>query len=171
LIDKLRGLLKPGAPAEIHPQAAPGPIAAPSRPPLRRVAVALDFSGREEKLLAEALRFLGQAKPDLALLHVVESPSARAFGRDAADRETRADADRLETYAAELRELGFATTTALGAGQPARELARLVEEFGAELVILGGHGHRGLSDMVHGTTAEALRHRVKASVLVIPLAE
>jgi len=36
-------------------------------------------------------------------------------------------------------------------------------------VILGGHGHRGLSDMIYGTTVEALRHHTRASVLVIPL--
>jgi manganese transport protein len=68
-----------------------------------------------------------------------------------------------------LREIGLATTTAFGEGDPVRELARLVNEFGADLVILGGHGHRGLKDLLYGTTANALRHRVEASVLVIAL--
>ncbi|MBP7148772.1 MAG: Nramp family divalent metal transporter [Acidobacteria bacterium] len=154
---------------DIHHGAEPAAISFEAPAPVRKVAIALDFSGHEEKLIREALRHLGASRPELALLHVVESAPARAFGREAADKEMRADAARLEEFARALRNLGYTVATGLGAGAPARELARLVGEFGAELVILGGHGHRGLSDMLHGTTAEALRHRVHASVLVIPL--
>ena len=154
---------------EIHGAAELPVIALPEPAPLQRVAIALDFSGREIRLIEGALRFLVATRPALALFHVVESASARAFGREAADREMEADQVRLEAYAAALRKLGFEVVTGLGAGEPARELARLANTFGAELVILGGHGHRGFSDMLYGTTVEALRHQAKGSVLVIPL--
>jgi manganese transport protein len=156
--------------AEIHSAAEVPVIALPAPEPLRRVAIALDFSGREVRLIEGALRFLMPARPALALFHVVESASARAFGPEAADREMGADQERLEAYAEALRNLGFEVATGLGAGDPARELARLANDFDAELVILGGHGHRGFSDMIYGTTVESLRHRVRGSVLVIPLA-
>jgi manganese transport protein len=103
------------------------------------------------------------------LLHVVESTSARAFGLKAADLEMGSDQTRIETYADALRAHGYPVETRLGAGDPAPELARLCNEAGAELVILGGHGHRALSDLIYGTTVDALRHRTKASVLVIPV--
>ncbi len=164
-----RGRVRPETVAEIHAGAAAPRVTLEAPQPVQRVAIALDFSGREERLLAEALRFLGPARPEIALFHVVESASARAFGREASDREMRADGERLESFAAALRGLGYAVRTALGTGDPARELARLSQEFGAELVVLGGHGHRGLSDVIYGTTADALRHRVNASVLVIPI--
>jgi manganese transport protein len=157
------------ASAEIHGVAPLPVIVQPAPEPLRRVALALDFSGHEVRLIEAALRFLSPAKPILVLLHVVESPSARAFGRDAADLEVGSDQSRVESYAEALRRLGYEVETALGAGDPARELARLSNELGVELVILGGHGHRGLSDMIYGTTVEALRHRAHASVLVIPV--
>jgi manganese transport protein len=144
-------------------------ISLPEPEPLRRVAIALDFSGREIRLIEGALRFLVSARPALALFHVVESASARAYGREAADREMDADLVRIEAYAMALRRLGFEVETGLGAGDPARELARLANDFNAELVILGGHGHRGFSDMLYGTTVESLRHQVRGSVLVIPL--
>jgi len=157
------------APAGVHAAAAPARPALEPPPPIARAAIALDFSGREETLLSGALRVLGAARPRLLLCHVVESAPARAFGRDAEDVETGADERRLAEFAEALRPLGFEVDTALGAGDPARELARICDEAGVELVILGGHGHRGLADAIHGTTAEALRHRVKASVLVVPL--
>jgi manganese transport protein len=154
---------------EIHRAAEVPVITLPEPEPLRRVAIALDFSGREVRLIEGALRFLTSSRPVLALFHVVESASARAFGSEAADQEMVADQERLEAYAGALRKLGFEVETRLGTGDPARELARLANAFEAELVILGGHGHRGFSDMIYGTTVEALRHRAHGSVLVIPL--
>ena len=155
--------------AAFHPAAEAPDIHLPTSAPLSRVAIALDFSGQEIRLIEAALGFLAPGRPTLALLHVVESAPARAFGSDAADGEVASDRARLETYAEALRNLGFEVRCALGAGDSARELARLATEFDAELVILGGHGHRGFADIIHGTTVEALRHRVRASVLVIPL--
>ncbi|MEW5765663.1 MAG: Nramp family divalent metal transporter [Acidobacteriota bacterium] len=135
--------------------------------PYRKVAVAMDFSGREETVLREAIRLFQGAKPHLALIHVVESAGARFLGKDSADVESQKDAERLEVFAQALRELGFEVSTHLGVGKPVPELARIVNELGPDLVILGGHGHRFLSDLIHGSTADALRHRVKASVLVV----
>jgi manganese transport protein len=157
------------ASAGIHQQLPIPVIEAPEIRPMGRVALALDFSGNEVRLIEAALRFLAPHQPDLVLLHVVESASARAFGPNAADLEMVNDRTRIDGFAAALRRLGYRVETALGAGDAAPELARLANEFGAELVILGGHGHRGFSDMIHGSTIEALRHRTKACVLAIPL--
>lgn len=153
----------------IHAAPTVGPDAVASAGPYQRVAIALDFSGRQSRLLSEALRALGTSRPQLFLLHVTESAVARAFGAQADDIETTQDAARLAAYAAALRNQGWDAQSRLGTGDQVRELARLVHECQADLVILGGHGHRGISDWLHGTTADALRHRVNASVLVIPL--
>jgi len=155
---------------EIHPAVLQPVIAAPVAQPLRKVALALDFSGNDVCLIEAALTFLLPARPPLALLHVVESASARAFGRKAADLESDNDQSELDAFAESLRRLGYQVETALGAGDPAPELARLANELEADLVILGGHGHRGLMDMIYGTTVEGLRHRTRANVLVIPSA-
>lgn len=157
------------AAAAIHGPPPLPVLRAPEPRPLGRVALALDFSGQEVPLIEAALRFLAPGQPELVLLHVVESPSARAFGLHAEDLETGSDQAWIDAYATALRGMGYPVTVALGAGDPAPELARMADAAGAELVILGGHGHRGLSDMIYGTTVEALRHHTRASVLVIPL--
>jgi manganese transport protein len=52
-------------------------------------------------------------------------------------------------------------------GKPVRALTGMIEAEGADLVVLGAHGHRFFQDLLFGSTADALRHRVKASVLVV----
>ena len=136
----------------------------------RSVAVALDFSGGEERMLNEALRLAqGAGETRITLLHVVESPAARIMGDHTADLETEADRHRLEVLVGALEASGYTAQWRLGLGHPVKELARLVAEVEADVVVLGAHGHRGVADLIHGTTADALRHRVDATVVIVPL--
>jgi manganese transport protein len=159
-----------GTPAGVHqpPEALRLALAeVASARPFSKVAVALDFSGRDNLLLQETLRLIGDQRPELALMHVTESAAARFLGEEADDVESQRDSERLESYAAELRKLGFLVAPQLGRGRPVEELSRLVEEFGAEVVVLGAHGHGFFKDLLYGSTADALRHRIRASVFVV----
>jgi len=135
--------------------------------PYKRIAVALDFSGRDGVILRETLKMAGDGRPELALMHVVESAGARFLGKDSADEESQHDAERLEGYAEALRAKGFKVATKLGRGKPVPVLATMIEEFAPDLVVLGAHGHRLLLDLFLGSTADALRHRIRTSVLVV----
>ncbi len=137
--------------------------------PFKRVAIALDFSGNEEKLLAESLRFIDKAETQVTLMHVVESPVALSYGTEGEDLETVTDANRLEKLAGLMKSFGISTDWRLGAGEPASELASIINDINADIVVLGSHGHTGVSDLIHGTVISNLRHRVKASVMIIPL--
>jgi len=137
--------------------------------PYKHVAVALDFSGHEEKLLAESLRFIDKDQTHVTLMHVVESPVARSFGTEGEDLETYADQGRLERLAEMLQETGINTDWRMGAGEPSSELATMINTMNADIVVLGSHGHTGVSDLIHGTVISNLRHKVKASVMIIPL--
>ncbi|MBZ5638769.1 MAG: Nramp family divalent metal transporter [Acidobacteriia bacterium] len=161
-----------GEPAPVQP-GVHGRIAipevAPPRAP-RRIAAAVDFSPADGPVLSHAVTVARSAGRGSAvvLLHVVESGGARLMGDESLDGEARADQERLEMYAGEMRELGVDATYDLGFGEPAAELALLVERHRPELVVVGSHGHRGVGDFVHGTTVERLRHRIAAPVLVVP---
>ena len=133
------------------------------------MAVALDFSGHEEKLLAETLRLIDKAQTHVTLMHVVESPVARSLGSEGEDLETFKDQEHLEKLAAMMKKNGISTDWRLGAGDPASELAAMINNLNAEMVIMGSHGHSGVSDLIHGTVIGNLRHHVKASVMIVPL--
>ncbi len=155
-----------------HKQVArPSPTAAAFSPmPYRRVAVALDFSGNDWRLLEAALRVAAPGESTLYLMHVAESPAARALGQEADDLEVAVDRRRLQNLAETVQAMGVQAAWRLGTGNPATELARMVNEVEADLVIVGGHGHAGIADLVFGTTIGNLRHRIAASMLVVPLA-
>lgn len=166
----LARLRRPLAKAGVHPPAEglrPALEREAGAKAYRKVAVALDFSGRDAAIVSEALKVVGGVEPELALMHVVESASARFLGNDSADEETQEDARRLEEYAGQLRAMGYEVRTYLGAGKPVPELVRMIEEYQPDLVVLGAHGHRFFSDLLFGSTADSLRHRIKASVLVV----
>ena len=92
----------------------------------------------------------------------------RFLGDEGLDEETRGDARRLEEIADGLRREGLRVTTQLGFGDPAAELARLVNEQKADLLLAGAHGHGPLQDLLRGSTTSSLRHRVSCPVLVVP---
>jgi len=135
----------------------------------KRLAVALDFSGKQERLLTESLRFIKKGTTELALLHVVESPVARRLGVEGEDLEIQTDQKRLETLAGIMQQAGILTTWRLGAGEAVKELARMINEFEAEAVVVGSHGHSGVSDLIHGTVISNLRHQIQASLIIVPL--
>ena len=41
----------------------------------------------------------------------------------------------------------------------------------ADAVLVGSHGHSGVSDLIHGTIISNLRHHIKASVIIVPIKE
>ncbi|GJQ52800.1 MAG: divalent metal cation transporter MntH [Anaerolineaceae bacterium] len=155
----------------IHSRAEQTPNALQAPRPYAHIGVALDFSGKDEKLLAESLRFVNNSQTRLTLLHVVESPVARRLGAEGEDSETLADQERLEKLTRMMTESGAQADWLLGSGEPGQELAKLINATGIELVIVGGHGHSGVSDLIHGTVISDLRHRIRASVMVVPIGD
>jgi manganese transport protein len=141
----------------------------PPRSP-RLIAAAVDFSKADKSVLSYAVTLARAAgrSAKVQLFHVVESGGARIMGGDLRDSEARADQQRLDLYAQELEQLGVDASYDLGFGDPADELANLVEQHRPDLIVLGSHGHRGMGDLVHGTSVERLRHQVKVPVMVIP---
>ncbi len=154
------------ASALLHPEA--DPLRDWTPPVFHHIAVALDFSVHDQKLLAYAI---GQGGKDARylLIHVVESASAHMLGHESDDLETRNDQERLDQYMLSLQQKGFGCYTALGFRHRSREIARIVNQQHADMLVIGSHGHTGLKDFIYGETVNAVRHEVRIPVLVVSL--
>lgn len=139
-----------------------------SIPAFNKIAVALDFSVNDEKLLAYAIG-QGREKSSYLLLHIVESASANLLGKESADFETIKDAEQMGFYVSQLQEKGFAAEGKLGFRNRVKEIVRLVKESDADMLVIGAHGHTALKDFIYGETVNAVRHELKIPVLVVNL--
>jgi manganese transport protein len=134
----------------------------------RRIAVALELEAADGNILGFLDRATFAPGATLVLVHVAESAASRWLGERSLDRESREDAAALDALAERFRSRGIAVEVRLGHGEPVREIARLVRESDADLLVTGSHGHSGLSDVVFGATVSGVRHRVACPVLTVP---
>jgi len=157
---------KAGKPVTIHPDVKllddlPIPV-------FMRIAIALDFSVHDQKLLAFAIG-QGNKNASFILIHVVESASAKVLGPVADDLEARSDEERLSVYVRQLETRGYKVIAKLGYRSRKEEIVRIVKEEKADLLIMGAHGHMGVKDWLYGSTINQVRHEIKIPVLVVSL--
>jgi manganese transport protein len=142
------------------------PLANLSVASLKKIAVALDFSVNDEKLIAQALQ-QGKQEASYVLLHIVESVGAKYAGESSDDYETRRDKERLESYAEQLRVMGYAVEHYIGYKSRVKEIIRIVRLSKSEMLVMGAHRHAGLKDYIFGQTIEAVRHELDIPILIV----
>ncbi len=153
-------------PIQLHPEAVS--LQTLSLPSYNRIAVALDFSQNDQKLLSHAL---GQGTSDTSyiLIHVVESVPARIYQNESDDLETEKDKEHLIFYTEQLKERGIQAEPLMGFGERAKEIVRLVKKGEADMLVIGAHGHAGIKDILYGETINTVRHELKIPVFIVNL--
>lgn len=138
----------------------------------RRIGVALDALPTDAAMLAEAVALAVTHRAELVLMHVVDGVGGMWYGVQTGDQESRDDAAYLQTLGDRLREqlIGQgvpAIETVLGYGDASTEIVRITQEKEIDLMVLGGHGHRGLLDLFYGETITAVRHGLSIPVVAV----
>lgn len=142
----------------------------------RRWLVGTDFSPASLEALRFAHRLADACDGKLVLAHVIPPTGIE----DATEVEPtwqqllREESRKLAS--AELRALAEAEATGAGVyqedrlshGPPAEELCHAVDEMGADFLVVGTHGRKGLSRLLLGSTAERCLRRAPVPVLVVP---
>jgi nucleotide-binding universal stress UspA family protein len=137
---------------------------------LRVVFVATDFSAAARRALRRAALLASAHRARLVLFNALDVPPEALDGMGASPTEL------ARHFRAELgRELGRAAwkgtrprlTTDFRFGKPFVEIVRAARETGADLIVLGAHGRRGVRESVVGTTAEKVIRKGELPVLVV----
>jgi nucleotide-binding universal stress UspA family protein len=133
------------------------------------ILVAIENSDADRAVLAhiEALARLTGAR--LLLVHVADGFAARHFNdlQLRESEEMRDDREYLARLCDGLVERGFETSARLAMGDPATELVKVAVEEAVDLIAMSTHGHRFLGDLLHGSTADRVRHNVQIPVLMV----
>lgn len=134
--------------------------------PVNKIAIAVDFSVADAKLIKTAVQHAHQAT-EFIFIHIVESATAKYLADASDDEETRKDQLRLDTYARALESKGYKVSTTLGYHHRVNEILRIVHSSNAQLLVMGAHKHQGWKDYVFGETIESVRHKVDIPVLIV----
>ncbi|SFA99229.1 manganese transport protein [Flavobacterium swingsii] len=130
------------------------------------IAVSVDFSNADEVAINSAFE-LGGKEAKYTLIHVVETVGAMMYGDDIEDCETTIDEKLLEDYKTMLSEKGFKVETVLGFGKPNKAISDIINAGDFDVLVMGTHGHRGIKDLLFGTTVDKLRHEISIPLFIV----
>ncbi len=134
-----------------------------------RILVAIENSRADRTILDHVVPLARLTGGSLVLVHVADGWAARNYEelQLRESEEMLEDRAYLEQLRQQLTSEGLEVETRLAAGDPARELVRVAEQEGADLVAMATHGHRFLNDLLRGETVDHVRHVLKIPVLLL----
>jgi nucleotide-binding universal stress UspA family protein len=135
----------------------------------RRILVAVENSAADRTILDHVADLAKLTGAELLLVHVADGWAARNFDqlKLRESEEMKSDRAYLDGLQDDLATKGLTVQTKLAMGDPATELIRTADEQHVDLIAMSTHGHRFLADVLHGTTADRVRHMVKIPVLLL----
>jgi len=126
----------------------------------KRILVATDFSEPAGRALEAALALAARTKAELHVIHALEvalplfEPYAVVLPADWIGEARRLAKEKLEAAHAKVTARGLSGTTHLGDVPAAHAIAERARALGADLVVMGTHGHTGLKHVLLGSVAE-----------------
>jgi manganese transport protein len=137
-------------------------------PLYQKILVPLDHTERDREAIAHAAAMAKQHHATLYLLHVEEGVTSQVYGPLASTAEVEAGGEYLRGIADELQKQQVAVEMVVRHSRnPTDAIVRYARELQPDLVVMGAHGHKGLKDIIFGTTINAVRHKLKAPLLVV----
>ncbi len=135
----------------------------------RKILVTLENTRTDESIIQHVCELARKLESDVLLLHVADGWVARNFHELnlSASPEMYEDNAYLEATRARFENAGIAAETLLLLGEPADEIIKIAREKSVDLIAMSTHGHRFLSDLIYGSTADKVRHLVDIPVLLL----
>ena len=139
----------------------------------RQIVVATDFSDPAEVAVDRAIEWARHFDAALHITHVFALP-VPAIGvydfaiPESGIREAREAAlKRLEQAAEKAVKAGVRTHTHLVSTPTETGISEVAREVGADLIVVGTHGHTGLKHVLLGSVAERVVRHAPCSVMVV----
>lgn len=147
---------------------------------MKKIVAAVDFSNATAGVVSNAAQLANAFGAELHLLHIVEpEPSYTAYGftpdefpaMHAYQEEAKRRAVwKLEELLTTVPSVPSAVTQ-LAEGSPLHAVLDYVKSSGADLVVLGSHGHGVVASLLLGSVAEGMVRKATVPTLIIPAPE
>jgi nucleotide-binding universal stress UspA family protein len=135
----------------------------------QKILIPLENSTADCAILEHIKPLAKWAGASLLLMHVADGWVARNYERLnlAESEEIKQDRAYLESVAKKLRADGFEVEHMLAMGEPSDEIVKFTRKHKVDLIAMSTHGHRFISDLLYGSTADKVRHLVDVPVLLL----
>ena len=135
----------------------------------RTILVPVENRETDQTILKHIRPLARLANSKLMLVHVADGWVARNYEnfKLRESEEMRQDRAYLANLERELQAEGFEVSSILAMGEPAEEIIKLARAQPVELIAMSTHGHRFISDLLYGSTADKVRHKVDIPVLLL----
>ena len=133
------------------------------------ILVAIEHSAADQAVLTHIEQLAGLTRARLLLVHVADGWAARHYDdlKLRESEEIKEDRAYLEELCHRFTSRGLDARGRLALGDPASELVKVAQEEHVDLIAMSTHGHRFLNDLIRGSTADRVRHRVTIPVLMV----
>ncbi len=128
---------------------------------LKHLLWATDFSETSQVALEWGVALASLTNAKMTLLHIAEAAEATDAKLAAEHRQ------KLEEIAEQLRQNGLTVTTSVRPGQAAQTIVQTASEVGADLIVLGAHGHTSFREKLLGSTTEQVLQTSPVPVLFV----
>lgn len=133
-----------------------------------RILVPLDHSMQDREAISHAAAMARLSGARVFLVHVEEDVTSQVYGEMASTAEVEAGRQYFSDILAGLHAQSIDAELIVHHSQnPAEEIVRLARNIRPDLVVMGSHGHKGLKDIIFGTTINAVRHGLGVPILIV----
>ena len=142
---------------------------------MQAILVPVDFSPVSDQTVELAAQLARGFAVPVWLLYVAQ-PEPDFVGYDAGPPnvreqvagEMRGTHSHLQQYSAQLRERGIEATALQVQGSTVETILREATRLGADLIVLGSHGHGALRRALLGSVSEGVLHGARCPVVIVP---
>ncbi|MCP4338570.1 MAG: universal stress protein [Desulfobulbaceae bacterium] len=152
---------------------------------IKKILVAVDFSGNSDKLLQEAIYFAKKCDATIVIVFVLENfikgrefyfpyillpekdeeelkrmpiPELESLMRQRAEEE-------MESLVKKNMEPAITCKTTLLIGEVAEEIAKYAEQEAIDLILMGTHGYKGFNELILGSEAHKVLRNAPCLVM------
>lgn len=141
----------------------------------KHILVPVDGSETSLKAVSKAAGMAKAFGSEVTAVYVLDPYPFTGVGADFAYGQAQylsaatAEANKaLEDVSKAMADAGVTAKTLVGEGYAVHEgIARVVEKVGADLIVMGSHGRRGLEKLVLGSVAQRVLQTVHVPVMVV----
>lgn len=145
---------------------------------INKILVALDYGDTCQSVFEQAISLAQATQSALKMLNVLAFERDYSLSSPYSDQDWRAyqtqykaletgSSKQLEEFAQQAKEAGVAAEVTQKIGNAGPVICELGKAWKADLIIVGSHGRKGLSEMLLGSVSNYVVHHATCSVMVV----